>query len=413
MARLFFLNIRGQKLNLRTAARRYKINPSTLARRLRDDWTVEEALGIVSRKRQGSPASKPVQYLGKKYPSIEKLAEELKLKASTLAARLRRRKAPLLALTEKHIDSRRQVNNGKKVQFGKKNYPSKAALLKEYGISRAAFDHRIARGWSVREALGIEARESNGKRFWREVEIIKGSRVPKTRLGNYKLYEITNNANGKIYIGITISEITERFYGHVAAAKRGDQSPLYRAIRKYGSNNFSIQIIRNDARNYLELQQQEVDAIEKRKACIIGYNVAIGGSIGTAKKIKVGRLLFPSYASAAQHYGIDPRVFALRISRLKWSPEEAAEIKLREKGARHRIIVRGKKYQSLAAAAAAFGLDYKVVYRRFKLSNWTIEQSLGLCPAPTKTAIAVQNVWFSSLLALENLHFHTLRSDIG
>lgn len=57
------------------------------------------------------------------------------------------------------------------------------------------------------------------------------------------IYKITNNINGKIYIGQTIGAIEKRFAEHKNAAKNGCRYALHRVIRKYGIENFSIEEI--------------------------------------------------------------------------------------------------------------------------------------------------------------------------
>ena len=46
------------------------------------------------------------------------------------------------------------------------------------------------------------------------------------------IYLITNTANGKVYVGLTRSYVSDRWYGHKLAAKNGASSALYRAMRK-------------------------------------------------------------------------------------------------------------------------------------------------------------------------------------
>lgn len=53
------------------------------------------------------------------------------------------------------------------------------------------------------------------------------------------IYKITNNINGKIYIGLTTKSLEERWIGHLKSYKSKDFA-LYRAMRKYGIENFKI-----------------------------------------------------------------------------------------------------------------------------------------------------------------------------
>ena len=50
------------------------------------------------------------------------------------------------------------------------------------------------------------------------------------------VYKITNNINSKIYIGITINSLEQRFKQHLRDAKRKKQYPLYEAMKKYGKD---------------------------------------------------------------------------------------------------------------------------------------------------------------------------------
>ena len=128
---------------------------------------------------------------------------------------------------------------------------------------------------------------------WREREKIDGSNFPKAAYGEYKVYKIINSVNSKLYIGVTISPLDARFRGHRSDALRKKVTEqIHRAMRKYGVDKFSISLIRNDAKNFKELSEQEVAAIKKYDSIENGYNVSPGGSIGTSKPIVVGGVLF-------------------------------------------------------------------------------------------------------------------------
>ena len=57
------------------------------------------------------------------------------------------------------------------------------------------------------------------------------------------IYKITNLINNKIYIGQTINPISQRWSAHKSHAKNGSTHKLGRAIRKYGEENFKIELI--------------------------------------------------------------------------------------------------------------------------------------------------------------------------
>ena len=64
------------------------------------------------------------------------------------------------------------------------------------------------------------------------------------------IYKIQNLINGKIYIGQSV-HIQARFNQHKNEAKNGNTRPLYNAIRKYGIENFSFEIIEECSKEML------------------------------------------------------------------------------------------------------------------------------------------------------------------
>lgn len=90
------------------------------------------------------------------------------------------------------------------------------------------------------------------------------------------IYKITNNLNGKVYIGQTVRTLEARKWQHINAAKNGCRTHLYSAIRKYGVENFSFRTIRR-ARSVEELNRLELYYISKYDSIKSGYNMVDGG----------------------------------------------------------------------------------------------------------------------------------------
>lgn len=61
--------------------------------------------------------------------------------------------------------------------------------------------------------------------------------------GYGKIYLITNLINDKKYVGQTLYNLSHRFTQHKAACNAGIDYPLYRAFKKYGIKNFSIELL--------------------------------------------------------------------------------------------------------------------------------------------------------------------------
>jgi len=91
------------------------------------------------------------------------------------------------------------------------------------------------------------------------------------------IYKVTNNTNGKIYIGQTQQTFTQRKYNHSHNLRSGLNRPLYNAIRRDGNENFTWEII-YECLDKKELDKKEKYFIRKYKSLVpYGYNLTTGG----------------------------------------------------------------------------------------------------------------------------------------
>ena len=89
------------------------------------------------------------------------------------------------------------------------------------------------------------------------------------------IYKIINQINGKIYIGQSVN-IASRWSSHKSEfKKRKYDTKLYRAMEKYGLNNFALEIIEECAQD--KLDEREVYWIEYYDSYHNGYNETFGG----------------------------------------------------------------------------------------------------------------------------------------
>ncbi len=132
------------------------------------------------------------------------------------------------------------------------------------------------------------------------------------------IYVITNNINGKTYVGQTATTIANRWRSHVNSfnrfAKTGeDPTNLKRAMLKYGIENFSICMLYECEESELDsLEEIYIELMDSRNS---GYNMTTGGggtrghkwseesrrklseSISGEKNVKFGKPL-PEYVKA-------------------------------------------------------------------------------------------------------------------
>lgn len=111
-------------------------------------------------------------------------------------------------------------------------------------------------------------------------------------MGYIYLIRCTVPGNKKVYVGQTIGTVPARFNGHKSAArynqkyldgdveashnKRGMCSKLYRAVNKYGEDNFTIEILEECDDSMLD--ELETMFIEEFDSVANGYNLKSGGN---------------------------------------------------------------------------------------------------------------------------------------
>ena len=98
------------------------------------------------------------------------------------------------------------------------------------------------------------------------------------------IYKITNKVNGKCYIGQSIN-IETRWHHHKYFQKTISHYPLYRAIAKYGIDNFQLEIIEKCSKQ--ELDSKEIYYIKYYDSYKNGYNQTLGGGGSSGCIIKI------------------------------------------------------------------------------------------------------------------------------
>jgi group I intron endonuclease len=91
-----------------------------------------------------------------------------------------------------------------------------------------------------------------------------------------KIYKITNKETGLIYVGCTINSLKKRFGEHLYRCFKTDyKSKLYNSIKKYGVENFTIELIEECELSVIyETEKKYVELYDSYKN---GLNSTIGG----------------------------------------------------------------------------------------------------------------------------------------
>lgn len=90
------------------------------------------------------------------------------------------------------------------------------------------------------------------------------------------IYKATNKVNGKCYIGQTRHSLEFRKSQHLRHARNNGSTHFYQAIRKYGADNFSWEILCS-TNNKDRLNELETFFITKYNSIENGYNMVDGG----------------------------------------------------------------------------------------------------------------------------------------
>lgn len=113
------------------------------------------------------------------------------------------------------------------------------------------------------------------------------------------IYLIRNTLNGKVYIGQTTKSLHERKLGYSKEIKKhGAARPIIWAMRKYGLDAFSFEVLKDDIYSKEELDNWERYYIKKYHSLCSenGYNLELGGNgVGkhseeTKRKISIAQI---------------------------------------------------------------------------------------------------------------------------
>ena len=116
------------------------------------------------------------------------------------------------------------------------------------------------------------------------------------------IYVITNEKNGKQYVGATKTNLMQRWKYHIADmnTKRCRDRKLYSAMRTYGKENFSIKEIENVTDD--ERFDREKYWIGKLNTYRDGYNETLGGGGKYCVDEEEDRLILETYRKKGTIY---------------------------------------------------------------------------------------------------------------
>ena len=94
-----------------------------------------------------------------------------------------------------------------------------------------------------------------------------------------RIYIIKNKINNKVYVGQTKVSIKLRFQNHLSAARCGKDYIIGKAIRKYGEENFYIELLEECLASELNEREMYWIAFYNATDNKCGYNMSLGGNV--------------------------------------------------------------------------------------------------------------------------------------
>lgn len=129
------------------------------------------------------------------------------------------------------------------------------------------------------------------------------------------VYKIINDINEKLYIGVTDRTVHSRWVQHAAAARRGQQHPLYDAMREIGIEHFSIEPLEKHSERFAAEHREQALIHGLATVHPYGYNKHVPL---TDEQVAIIRYNFYHWpiAQYAQHFGISGASDALSLIQL-------------------------------------------------------------------------------------------------
>ena len=222
----------------------------------------------------------------------------------------------------------------------------------------------------------------------------------------YRAYLIENSVNKKKYVGITTQTYISRWRRHKSDAINGRGYKLHKSMKRIGISKFKFTPL-FETDDWDEINKYEKNKIIELNTINKGYNLNLGGSFGDGKgkAVIVNGKKFISMNAAARYYNFETWTIHQRVSKYGWTLKQALgihnppEIEID----RINITVNGKHFKNFRAACKFYQLNEDAVRSRLNL-RWTIDEAFGLEKPPNKgrnsaqaKKIKVEGVTYTSI----------------
>lgn len=168
----------------KTLASHYKLDSAKITGRLRNGWSVSQAVELESHKR-GEGQIKKYQVGDRMFANAVELAEAFDITYRVVNYRLTQGASPAQAVGLEPWKA--SAKKGKKVEFDGTTYSSLINLAKAYGIEYSKLVGRIHRGWDLERALNVKPKNtlmSNPSKSKASLKLAKDSKKTSSVIKN-------------------------------------------------------------------------------------------------------------------------------------------------------------------------------------------------------------------------------------
>lgn len=149
------------------------------------------------------------------------------------------------------------------------------------------------------------------------------------------VYLITNLVNDKYYVGKTVKSLNRRWSAHKKRAKTNPKSYIHNAIKRYGEENFDIQVLskESDETKCINLEKVWIILLQS-KSEDYGYNLTSGGDgmVGCRYSIEYKKDISERVKNLWKNPEYVKNICASRKGRIPWNKGKILETSPWNKG---------------------------------------------------------------------------------
>ncbi len=346
------------------------VKRSTYHQRLRNGATLEQALSKarhVRGDRQGNPT---VDHEGKEYPSQRAMCRAYGIKVAAFRARLRNGYSLEDALTAAH-GAHRERTAEKVTDYKGEHYTSVKKMCEAYGVNQGTYYSRLNKGMTMEQALSVNPVRHQGRPTV-EVTDHKGQTFPSVKAMcdaygvNYCTYR------QRLGNGASLEEALTTPRGRKGSTM-DHLGNTYETVKDMcDAYGVSLSTYRARVRQGLSLEE----ALTKAPAEDEILNDSLTPVLSGPCKDHLGNE-YSDPGEMAKAYGLTKDQYLSR-ARFGWDVKSILTTPLRSSGRRKGLSYNGKEYTSRKALCADLGLNYNSFIIRLT-SGMSLEEAVTAC----------------------------------